>query len=617
MKIQSQLKKIFILSTILLIAANSWIPLVSAQVVQKPNILFIMLDDIGYHDIAPAPYSSPFVKTPNISILRSQGMAFTNFYTHNVCSETRMSIMTGMNASANGLRANCNTLEGRKGVPEHLTTLPEKLKEGGYRTYHVGKWHIGWADESKPNAVGFDESLMVTARRQYANALLSRNNGPDYLTTTHLTISQGDEVDAQIRRHVATNPSQPFFMNYWASDAHAPHYPIKTWLAQYPDKSEESKYAAIITGFDNQLGRILQTLRDLNIESNTIVIFTSDNGSAMSTHPNLPTGPLRGSKGTSFEGGIKTPLIVRWPGKIQSNSLNNSIVESSDIYPTLAEFAGLSYETGPSRGLSFKSTLLDPSILLGFEREVFREHHTGLKAKKALRKGDWKYVSKGAEDFLFNLASDPYERNNLKVSQPSKLTTMKQRFNDLRLQHAAINLPMVTQPAQSGNVVRFSNQTTPSIEYAHNTLLAPGTHEFTLTMWIKPGAVTSNKMVIAKKGQSYAAELLPDNRVSLSWTELSGEAKSLVSTTRVNPNQWNFIAFTMNRVIVTEAALFVNGNVFASEFDGTMAVTANLMIGKSTGGNNNFVGDLTIPKLFNASLDREEIKRIKLETKPL
>jgi arylsulfatase A-like enzyme len=608
------MKKIFYSSLILtLIVSFSGVPVAKAQTASQPNVLMIMADDLGYYDIEPAPYGSTFIKTPNLKQLRSQGMAFDNYYSYPICSEARMAFLTGMNSASNGLRVNCDDPT-QRGIPEGVTSLPQRLREGGYSTYHVGKWHLGYLNEFSPVSRGFDYSFRMIALKDYYSTY-QENLNPIVQSDKHATALYGGKVNSLIKQHVAQAPGKPFFINYWANEAHSPLNPTEHWLSQYPDTTTKSRYAALISGLDNQIGKILSTLDELGIANNTIVMFVSDNGTNLKKHEDYGNGNLRGAKFTAFEGGIKSPLIIRWPNVIQPNLLNTSILQVTDIYPTLLDVAGIGSHGLTLEGTSFKNVLYN-NVVVGQDKEIFRDHGTASFISRSLRVNEWKYVYDKQTEYLFHIPSDVGETVDYKSQYADIFNRLKARFNEIRLQNAKINLQPIIKIADSSNRMRFAAGQTQFQKYSHNTMLNPSRYEFSAGMWIKPSGSSTKKMVVLRKGESYTLAIT-NSYLEFIWTNSNGVKTKIRSTERVLDNQWNYISISLDRTTTSQAILSVNGTNNVFPYDGTQYTYEALFVGKANEVANHFIGQIQSLELFNATLSAEEISANRLrETAP-
>ncbi|HEY3787410.1 MAG TPA: sulfatase, partial [Urbifossiella sp.] len=366
-----------------LIAFAYSLPLHAAEPVRKPNIVLIVADDLGGRDLGC--YGSTFHKTPNLDKLAKEGARFTDFYAAcPVCSPTRASILTGRHPQRMNLT---DWLPGRPDRPDQKlnrpvinqqlpleeTTIAEALKSAGYATGIIGKWHLGGAG-FEPTKQGFDVNIAGdatgTARGYFApfknklGAMPGLEDAPDgeYLT---------DRLAAEAERFIASHRDKPFFLYL---PHYAPHTPLtakKEILAKYkgsPVHGVQSHpvYAAMLESLDEAVGRVVRALDAAKLTDNTIVIFTSDNGglATLEGMPFAPTinSPLREGKGYLYEGGIRVPLIVKWPGSVKPGGTISELACSIDFFPTFLQLASPDHKVGESVALPIDGISLLPAL---------------------------------------------------------------------------------------------------------------------------------------------------------------------------------------------------------------------------------------------------------------
>jgi arylsulfatase A-like enzyme len=441
----------------------------------KPNVIFILVDDLGWMDLSCQ--GSQFYETPNIDRLAAEGVRFTNGYAASpVCSPTRASIMSGKYPARVGVThyiggdensRHCK-LGGEKGkllsaryVPflsTQETSLASALKDHGYATWHLGKWHLG-SEKYWPDQHGFDLNLggchmgHPSGKGHYFTPweipTLPEKPGDNYLTDRF-----GDEAAELIRNSDGT----PFFLNMWFYSVHTPiqakpekipkyeakakalgldrqqaivegdYFPLelkKNWRIQRRVIQSDPVYAAMIESLDENVGKILDALEEKGIADNTIVVFTSDNG-GLSTAEGSPTcnAPLVEGKGWMYEGGVREPLLVRWPQQAPAGTVSDAVVTSPDFYPTLLEACGLPLT--PEQHVDGKSFL--PALKgEAFERGAVFWHfphyaNQGGTPGCSIRKGDWKLIEffEGGIE-LYDLAKDISEEHNLADRHPERV----------------------------------------------------------------------------------------------------------------------------------------------------------------------------------------------------
>jgi arylsulfatase A-like enzyme len=315
----------------------------------RPNILFILVDDLGYGDLSCQ--GADDLQTPHIDNLMAEGIAFTNFYANStVCSPTRASLMTGRYPDLVGVPGVIRHYpEGNFGyLSEIAVLLPELLKKTGYRTALIGKWHLGVESPNLPNDRGFDlykghlAGMMddYYTHRYFGEIFLRENRqpvNPEGHATEIFTTWAVDYLKEQQENEV------PFFLYLAYTAPHDPIQPPEDWLRKVIAREQEIDSAragivALIEHLDDNIGLVLATLKSMNLEKNTVVIFASDNGGALRFGAN--NGSLRGGKQDLYEGGIKVPACMKWPGKIKPGISSEEMILMMDFYPTLASMGG-------------------------------------------------------------------------------------------------------------------------------------------------------------------------------------------------------------------------------------------------------------------------------------
>lgn len=296
---------------------------------KRPNIVFILADDLGYTDLSC--YGAPKIVTPNLDKLASEGIRFTNFYAPaGVCTPTRASLMTGCYPKRVGLHVGVLSPDTESGLNPGELTMAEVLKSKGYVTGCIGKWHLGLLPEVMPNAQGFDYYYGMPGPNHgisdlYRNgALLKKNKEVSY---DQITRQYTNEADSFIRK----NRDTPFFL-YLAHSM--PHIPLAV-SEKFKGKSQQGLYGDVIMELDWSVGEIVKVLEENGLTKNTIIVFTSDNGPSGIAAP-----PFHGGKGSTWEGGFREPLIVRWPDRIDAGRVCSQMATMMDFRPTFAKLAG-------------------------------------------------------------------------------------------------------------------------------------------------------------------------------------------------------------------------------------------------------------------------------------
>ena len=411
----------------------------------QPNVVLIFIDDMGYGDIGPFGSDHP---TPHLDRMAAEGMKLTNFYVSSTaCTPSRSALLTGCYADRIGMGRSVVFPADPRGLHPDEITIAEILKEAGYATGCFGKWHLGDQPQFMPLAQGFDayegipysNDMWVKGnpKRKYPPLPWIKQNQPvahipDQASQNRIT----DAITDATVNFIHANKDRPFFAYIPHSAVHAPHTVTPDRLKAAGD----NVMRALIAEIDDSTGRILQTLRELGIDQNTLVLFTNDNGGAGKTS----SGPLRGHKfGPKYEGHMRVATLARWPGKIPANTVSNEILATIDVLPTLAKLSG---QPVP------KDRIIDghdiSPILLG-QPGAKSPHQTLYYEKDGIREGHWKLVHYRikADRFneLYNLENDLGEQNNLAAQYPEKVKALKAKL-DAHVE----NLEAHTRPA--GNV---------------------------------------------------------------------------------------------------------------------------------------------------------------------
>jgi arylsulfatase A-like enzyme len=439
---------------------------VPLHAVEKPNIVFILADDLGWADTTPYGHTK-YYKTPNIGRLAKRGMTFSRAYSDSpLCSPTRSAILTGLSPARTGITTpNCHlpqvVLEASPGksappskksiAPAPVTrlkteyfTLAEALKQAGYATGHFGKWHLG-SEPYSPLQHGFDVDLPHTPGPGPAGSFVAPWKYPDNFTPRSPGEHIEDRMAAEASAFMEKHKDGPFFLNYWMFSVHAPFDAKKSLIEKYratsdpADLQRSPTYAAMIESMDDAVGTLLDTLDRLGIADRTAIVFLSDNGGNMYNEIDgtTPTSnrPLRGGKASVYEGGIRVPCIVSWPGTVTPATRSDAIVQSGDFYPTILDLLDL----GPQPDQKFDGISIVPALKGGaLEREAiftYFPHDPAvpdwLPPSVVVIQGDWKLIrifhggENGAHRWkLFNLRDDLGERNDLAAKDPERVKEM-------------------------------------------------------------------------------------------------------------------------------------------------------------------------------------------------
>ncbi len=419
------------------------LPAHSASEAPRPNVLILFADDLGYADLGVQ--GSRDIPTPHIDSLAKNGVRCTAGYVSSaMCSPSRAGLITGRSQSRFGHDINWEPEwpvdpNDTRGLPLTETTLGDQLKAAGYHTGVIGKWHLGEAPPFHPNRRGFDEffgfiggghnyptgSYRDSPPLNHYNTLLERNGEPQPAAPGYLTTVLGEESAAFIHR----NKEKPWLL-YTAFNA--PHTPLQATpelLERVKDIPDEKRrtYAAMIVGLDDAVGRILKQLRDDGLEERTLIFFLSDNGGTTENNTSS-NAPLRGRKGTMWEGGIRVPFLVQWKGVLPAGKVYDRPVSSLDILPTALASAGVdSIADQPLDGVDLLPYLRgenagDPHDMLFWrlaERNIW-----------AVRGGDHKLVKQGEATGLYNLSKDIGETRDLVGELPEVRAKLQKAFDE-------------------------------------------------------------------------------------------------------------------------------------------------------------------------------------------
>jgi arylsulfatase A-like enzyme len=406
---------------------------------RKPNIIVILADDLGYSDIGC--YGSEVNNTPHLDAMAAGGMRFTDFHSNGpMCTPTRAAVLTGRYQQRAGIegvlsvKSNYDT-----GMSLDEITFAEVLKKQGYATACFGKWHLGYKPQLNPIQHGFDTYRGFLAGGSDYISHINRSGQPDWWKDDELAPEEGYSTDLLTKHAVnfiKQNKDRPFCIYLPHQAVHFPfqgpndeadrvvggdYWSKAKYGRRYDDVEDRKKaYKEMIESMDDSTGRIVDTVKELGLEKDTFIFFTSDNGAYSWVGSNLP---CRGQKTDLWEGGHRVPTIAYWPGKITAGTVTSQTTMTMDLFPTIAAMAGAEVQ----KGLKLDGKNMLPVLLEGKElpeRTVFwrfRKQH-------AARKGPWKYLNRGTEQFLFNLDDDIGEAKNLAGTHPEVLQGLRKEF---------------------------------------------------------------------------------------------------------------------------------------------------------------------------------------------
>jgi arylsulfatase A-like enzyme len=428
----------------ILVAAVAPLFAQQASAAQQPNIVYIVSDDQGWKDVG---YHGSDIKTPNIDALAEGGARLEQFYAQPMCTPTRAALMTGRYPFRYGLQTAVIASNHTYGLATDEFLLPQALKEAGYQTAIVGKWHLGHADPKYwPRQRGFDSQYgpllgeidYFTHEQHhvvdwYRDNVRVREKG-------YSTILLGNEAVKLIETH---DVKTPLYLYLTFNAPHTPYQAPQDYLDRYKDIAEPSRraYAAMIAALDDQIGRVVAALDRKGMRDNTLIVFQSDNGGTRDpmfageldmSKIRLPVdnGPYREGKASLYEGGTRVIALANWPGHIKPGGAVDGMIHVVDMYPTLAGLAGAKLDKSkPLDGLDVWPAIVEgkpsPRTELVYNIEPFRA---------GVRQGDWKLIWRTplptvAE--LYNIAQDPYEKTNLATANPDKVAGLQKRANEL------------------------------------------------------------------------------------------------------------------------------------------------------------------------------------------
>lgn len=448
----------------------------SLEATDRPNVIVFLVDDMGSMDTTVAfltdekgePKKFPLNKwyrTPNMERLAAQGIRFNQFYAQSVCSPSRNSLMTGQNSTRHHttqwIKPDVNNRGSKgpvdwnwKGLKKGQTTLPLILKNNGYKTIFVGKGHFGpnGSEGAEPLNLGFDVNIGGSAIGRpnsyvgdYGKGTAHEVPGLEKYHNTGIFLTEAITLEANEEIKKAVKQQKPFFLYMSHYAVHGPFNPDPRFIGNYKDKKNKARaFASLVEGMDKSLGDIMDTLEQQGIAEDTLILFLGDNGSdaplSASVTSHSSSAPLRGKKGTCYEGGMRTPLIVSWAKpntqitmqkklSIPSNKINPQLATIMDIFPTVLNITGSKIPEGYIQdGYDLNKMLageIDPTHPDTFLMHFPHEHRSSYFT--SYRNGDWKliYFYFGKKKYeLYNLKTDPYEKKNLAVANPEKVSTL-------------------------------------------------------------------------------------------------------------------------------------------------------------------------------------------------
>tara|TARA_R110002049_G_scaffold27321_2_gene94200 strand:- start:385136 stop:387127 length:1992 start_codon:yes stop_codon:yes gene_type:complete len=488
-------------------------PALAETAARKPNIVFIMADDLGWSDTTLYG-TTELYRTPNIQRLARRGMTFTRAYSASpLCSPTRASVLTGMSPARTGITTpNCHlpkvVLQASVGAkanatqvsvaPDPVTRLDTKhdtivdvLNDAGYATGHFGKWHLG-PEPYSPIEHGFGVDIPHWAGPGPAGSYVAPWKFPDFDPQTpdeHIEDRMAIEAVAFMQKH----RDEPFFLNYWMFSVHAPFDAKQKLIDEYKPRIDPSNpqrspiYAAMIESMDDAVGTLLDTVDQLGVADNTIVIFASDNGGNMYNDVEGTTAtsnaPLRGGKATMYEGGVRVPMIVCWPGAVGAGTRTDVLTNSCDFYPTILDMLSIDHPAqqrldGSSLVPALRGQIDEDDELVGRAIFTYFPHNPPvpewMPPSVSVHRDDWKLIRiffggpDGKHRYkLFDLKNDIGETNNLANAKPKLVAELDQLIETFLIETDAVR--PVPNPAFNAASYRIENEGKPAARHIGGT----------------------------------------------------------------------------------------------------------------------------------------------------
>ncbi|MFT7029306.1 MAG: arylsulfatase A-like enzyme [Marinoscillum sp.] len=488
---------------------------------QKPNVLFILADDLGYHDLSVM--GSQYYETPNIDRIANEGMIFTEGYANcQVCSPSRASIMTGQFTARHGITdwigakaGEAWRKQGRKNqllppeylhqLPAAITTLPEAMKQAGYKTFFAGKWHLGDIG-SFPEDHGFDINKGGYESGGPKGGYFDPYDNPklpDRKPGENLSMRLASETVDFLNQNNPNKTGQPVFAYLSFYAVHGPIQTTQEKWSKYRDKAEKMGiaesgyemgyflpirqtqdnpvYAGLVEAMDDAVGLVLDELTKLGLDENTVIIFTSDNG-GVSAGDSFATSnlPLRGGKGYQYEGGIREPYFIKAPGLTKAGQRSNAPVAGSDFYPTILDFIGVAqrpedHVDGQSLVPIIKGESLPERPLIWHYPHYGNQ---GGRPSSIIREGQWKLIHyyEDSTQVLYDLSNDLGEQNDLSIENPERLASLSQKLfeylNSVNAKYPDKD-PEYSQEAEAEHLTNVRMKRMPKLEEERMKMLDP------------------------------------------------------------------------------------------------------------------------------------------------
>ncbi len=567
----------------------------------RPNILLIVLDDFGFNDLGAN--GNALAPTPSLDKFAAQGIRYTRHYADATCTASRVALLTGVSPVNYGFRP------AHLRLPDDASTIAGSLKKAGYVTQHIGKWHVGnSSDVTAPLEAGFDNWFgfltqfelrglsrdgIGFSRPTYHNPWLQGNRDPIKAHKGHLTDILTDRAIEFLQQREA---DQPWFLNLWYFAPHNPVQPSLRYLKQYP-KTDEGRYYALIDQLDVNIARVLATLDENHQAENTLVIILSDNGGTNQLTNN--NAPFFGVKGQFYEGGVRTPLLIRWPGRVAANKVSDDLVSIYDMFPTIAEAASAQYPKElVGKNLFNDSKKSDHNLYWEYSTSEYHSY-SALSSD-----GRWRVVHKFAAPAELNdLKTDPTGEQNV-------IDKNKAEYNKLRQAYLEWHRSMREVSTQRSLV--GDNQSL--MMTGNDYLRSPGYSGFTFAIGVTPGGAKDQGWgLIAEQKSRWRLAHSYEKGLSLDMTGLSLNAPPLVpgvchEVVVASHHMYSPLKPAANRVIIN---LYVDGEEVDSLLLKKPAIYlqgyANpTFIGQDSQGGALFSGVLGTPVILNERIVVDE-----------
>lgn len=429
---------------------------------EKPNVILIFIDDLGWKDVGC--YGNDFVETPHIDRLAAEGIRFTDFYAAGaVCSPTRCAVQSGQNQARIGITAHIPghwrpferviTPQTTMALPLDTVTVGEAMRDAGYATGYVGKWHLGNGPSFQPDRQGYDTSVVIGGPHLPGRYRVQGRSDFKPKSNQYRTDFEADVSIDFIRQQ----KDDPFFLMVSPFAVHIPLGAMSAKVDKYTAKAKKAGtelphpvYAAMIEHCDDMVGRIVEAVEQEGLTEKTMIVFTSDNGGLYRRYDYRPAAddnvtsmaPLKGEKGSLHEGGVRVPLIVKYPPMIQAGSVSAEPTISYDFYPTFVDVAGGDLPSGQTiDGKSLLPLFREPTGRL--DREALHWHYPHYhhdRPASSIRERDWKlieYIDGSGDIELYHLAEDLGETNNLAETRKGRLADLRKKLNGWRAETIA------------------------------------------------------------------------------------------------------------------------------------------------------------------------------------